>query len=426
MNLRFLRKRPILQIPGVSVVPVFFVLILIVQIADGVLAYIFPIVVETSVKSNTTMGLIMAIASIVGLTCDFLFPSLISQKNWKQLLLIYIFIALLFPLFTYFGVLFEIIGFFIMASMAWGMYFVFLEFSQQNYIVSTGETHNFSKGWSLLALLLSIVAVITPILGSSLLRLGDIVYTVFAVVLLSLSLLILLLSGPIRKSHRPARVRSASKELLKLIEEFRVWKILSGSIWQVLGVSLVLQCIFTAYSVFAGLFGRELIGKEGFDWVIMFMFAVPGLIASLLLSRIPVKQHKKRYTHICLIVGGLLLTLLMFFEEQKYIVGFIILSSSFMFALAGPLNNAVFSDFASRLREEKAYLFGMVNATGSLAFIIVPILLGILSDKYGYYVSFAFMGVVAFLMGTVLLFTTPKKIYLPQKELNGINQETIE
>lgn len=371
------------------------------------------------------MGLIMALSSIAGLICDFVFPSLISRKNWKQLLVICVSIAFLFPLFTYYGEVFKFVGFFIIAAIIWGMFYEFLAFAQQNYIVNTDKARNFSKDWGLLALLLNVMAVVTPVLGSSLLNLGGMTYALFVLVLLAIALIILLISTPVKTVHETPSVKSTSRELLKLIEEFKVWKVLSGSIWQALVAAFVLQCIFASYWVFGGLFGQALSGREGFDWIVMFLFAVPGLIASFILSKFTIKQHKKLRTHIYLIIGGFLLMTLILFEGYKFLVGFVIFSSSLMFALSYPLNNAVFSDLATRLGKEKNHLFGMVNATGSVAFIVVPVVLGIMSDKFGYYNSFAFIGGIAFLTGVVLLFTTPRKIHLPQKELEEITHETV-
>jgi len=154
----------------------------------------------------------------------------------------------------------------------------------------------------------------------------------------------------------------------------------------------------------------------------MFLYAVPCLIASILLSRYLIKRRKKFFTHLLLIFGGLFMISIMFLEGSLILMGIAIFLSSFMFALAYPLNNAVFSDLGARLGKEKNHLFGMINAVGSVAYITVPVVLGIISDAFGYYFAFSFIGFVSFIVGLFLIFTTPKKLRLPQKELsdNGI------
>lgn len=398
---------------------IFFLSFFLIIIADGTMSYVFPIVVEESLSSNTLMGIIMALSSITGLICDFIFPSLISRKNWKQLLVACVLMALLFPVLSYFGEIFNLVGFFILASIAWGVYYEFLAFSQQNYIIESNKEKNFSKDWGLLAVLISMMEVIAPILGSTLLVVGGLAYPVAVLLMLSVALAILMLQET--KSEEDVEIKSVSRELVKLIKEFRMWDLLYGKVWQVLLVSFVLQSVFATYWTFGGLFGQQLVGEEGMDWIVIVLYAIPSLIASLLLSKFMIKKNKKKLTQIFLIFGGFILTMLVFARESVYLTAFLILLSSLMFAFAYPLNNAVFSDLGARLGKEKNHLFGMMNAIGSLAFIVIPIALGVLSDSYGYIYAFAFTGAFSMIAGIVLIIKTPKKIRLPQKEIQSMD-----
>lgn len=398
---------------------IFFLSFFLIIIADGTMSYVFPIVVEQNLKSNTMMGIIMSLSSVTGLVCDFIFPSLISRKHWKQLLIACVLMALLFPVFSYFGELFNLVLFFVLASVAWGVYYEFLAFSQQNYIIESNKERNFSKDWGLLAVLISIMEVIAPILGSTLLVVGGLSYPMAVLIMLSVTLAILMLQET--KSEEDIEIKSVSRELMKLIKEFKMWDLLYGKVWQVLLVSFVLQSVFATYWTFGGLFGQQLVGNEGMDWIVIVLYAIPSLIASLLLTKFMVKKNKKKLTQIFLISGGILLSLLVFTRESLYLTGLLILLSSLMFAFAYPLNNAVFSDLGARLGKEKNHLFGMMNAIGSIAFIVIPIALGVLSDSYGYIYAFAFTGAFSMIAGVVIIIKTPRKIRLPQKEIQSMD-----
>ncbi|HRO64875.1 MAG TPA: MFS transporter [Candidatus Dojkabacteria bacterium] len=313
---------------------IFFLSFFLIIIADGTMSYVFPIVVEDSLSSNTLMGIIMALSSITGLICDFIFPSLISRKNSKQLLIACALMALLFPVLSYFGELFNLVGFFVLASIAWGVYYEFLAFSQQNYIIESDKTKNFTKDWGLLAVLISMMEVIAPILGSTLLVAGGLAYPVAVLLMLSVALVILMLQES--KSEEDVEIKSVSRELVKLIKEFKMWDLLYGRVWQVLLVSFVLQSVFATYWTFGGLFGQQLVGEEGMDWIVIVLYAIPSLIASLLLSKFMIKKNKKKLTQIFLIFGGLILTMLVFARESVYLTGLLILLSSLMFAFAYP------------------------------------------------------------------------------------------
>lgn len=394
---------------------VFLISFFLIRTADNILTYVFPIVVESSVGSNTIMGLIMALSSVAGLVCDFVFPSLISRKNWKQIMFLAVAVALFFPLFTYLGEIFLYIGFFIIATIVWGVYFELLIFSEQNYILSGGKGRNFSKDWSLIILLISFIEIIGPILATWLLVYKKSGYLIFTTALLLFASIILTASSQKLKPEK-LKVESKNREVLELLREFKMWGVLYKKVWYVLAVSLTIHSVFAAYVVFGGLFGLSLMGEK-IGWVVMFLFAFPGLITYFLLTKIVVKRRKKFITHVLLITGGLMLMLLTFFNDSIVSTGMVILFSTLLFSVAEPINNAVFSDLAERLGDEKNHLFGMVNATGSIAFVVVPIVFGITSDRWGYYNSFASMGFVAFIVGIILLFTTPRKIRLPQKKI---------
>lgn len=394
---------------------VFLISFFLIRTADNILTYVFPIVVESSVGSNTIMGLIMALSSVAGLVCDFVFPSLISRKNWKQIMFLAVAVALFFPLFTYLGEIFLYIGFFIIATIVWGVYFELLIFSEQNYILSGGKGRNFSKDWSLIILLISFIEIIGPILATWLLVYKKSGYLIFTTALLLFASIFLTASSQKLKPEK-LKVESKNREVLELLREFKMWGVLYKKVWYVLAVSLTIHSVFAAYVVFGGLFGLSLVGEE-LGWIVMFLFAFPGLIAYFLLSKVTIKSRKKLTTHVLLMIGGLMLMLLAFFNGNILSTAIVIMFSTLLFSIAEPINNAVFSDLASRLGHEKNHLFGMVNATGSVAFIIVPVVFGVLSDKWGYYNSFASMGFVAFIVGIILLFTTPRKIRLPQKKI---------
>ena len=218
----------------IPVVPGFLIALFMFRLADGVLGYIFPIVVEQELNSNLYMGLIMALSSITGLVCDFTFPTLISSKNWKQLLVVSILLALLFPLTTYLGQIFGLVIFFLLATIIWGIYFEFNIFSVQDYIIYQDKKRNFSKDWGLIGILVGMVEVVAPIIGASLLVISGPIY--FAVV--SIIFLIALYIGKSLDTDKSLdevnKKVGKTKELIKLIKEVKMWELMAVRVWQCL------------------------------------------------------------------------------------------------------------------------------------------------------------------------------------------------
>ena len=58
--------------------PVFFL-----ALAEAIMSYVFPIVVESSTGSNTVTGIILSLSSIVGLLMDFALPQLLKGRGWR-------------------------------------------------------------------------------------------------------------------------------------------------------------------------------------------------------------------------------------------------------------------------------------------------------------------------------------------------------
>ena len=106
--------------------PLFFILL-----ADNVMSYVFPIVVQTSLHSNTWLGIVMALSSVCGIFCDFLFPQLLVGRSWRFQLFAGIVFAFLFPVTLQLGAFFTSVYLFILATLIWGVYYEFLQFSQQ-------------------------------------------------------------------------------------------------------------------------------------------------------------------------------------------------------------------------------------------------------------------------------------------------------
>ena len=185
-------------------------------------------------------------------------------------------------------------------------------------------------------------------------------------------------------------------------------------------MSFILQSIFATYLIFGGLFGQEITGGKENGWVIMFLYAFPSFVAGILLTKFIIKKRKKLISTALLITGGVIMSLIGFVGENKIIIGVAIFISSFMFTSAYILNNAVFSDIGAKLKKESNHLFGMLNATGSMSYIVVPLLLGMISDLFGYYMAFSFMGLIAIVTGVALFVFTPKKIKISETELNHI------
>jgi MFS family permease len=67
--------------------------------------------------------------------------------------------------------------------------------------------------------------------------------------------------------------------------------------------------------------------------------------------------------------------------------------------------------------KEGKHMVGLSGSTVSVAYIIGPILAGLISSYVGEKNTFVVMGIVMIIVAVILLVVTPKKLRLPQIEI---------
>lgn len=419
------RVRVLLRFRG-TYSPVLLILlpILAVFMIDNIVGYMFPIVVQETVSSNTLMGLIMASSSFVGLLVDFFFAQLFRNSKWYQQLIWGMVLATLFPVFTLLGREGMSVFLFLIASLIWGVYFELLGFGMQGYIVAEDKKRDYSQDWGIIFFIIEIARISGPIIASILLlqRITVSLPIACGFGILAIVTTLLLLRQPDQKLV-PVEVKNVHAKF-SFKEEVKIWRLLGQFTYPVLLVGICSELVEATFWTIGGIFGLSIPELAGKDWLILMMFEIPLIIGALILARLNVKSGKKHLSQIFLLVGGLLLSLVALFGRQNILALFSLLFlSSSCIAFVGPLNEAVYSDLLARVEKDPLHLLGMVKSTSSLAYIVGPIFMGIFADATDYYSTFAVIGVFCAICAAILLLITPRKIRLPQKQLASLDNE---
>ena len=122
-----------------------------------------------------------------------------------------------------------------------------------------------------------------------------------------------------------------------------------------------------------------------------------------------------------MLISGILLAFLGLFEGIVWQLGLVFLASSAL-SISYPLTDAVYSDILSRMGRERKHMLGLSSSTVSLAYIVGPALAGWIASMVGERMTFSVLGIGVFLISVILLLVTPKKIKLPQTEIEGWNR----
>ncbi len=398
----------------------FLIPLFLILLGDGIITYIFPIVLGNHVSSNLIIGLVMSLSSVVGIACDFLIPLIFPKYGWKFQLIVGILLAVTFPLSTAIGDTYSIIWMFLIAVILWGIYYEFIMFAQQSFVVEEEDKRYYSHDWSIVEMLTNIVEISAPIIGAFILIRGIVAYTSVTLTIEILALIFAILLVIVKRDVKAQKPKSQLKEYISFFKELRSWKILSKKVYIILIMAIIVEIVSAAFLTFAGLYGEQLIANPDWNWVLITLATVPYMIGSFIIFRLNLKKGKKRLSQISIIVSGIILACLFFFSGKLIPILVIIFVSNLIMSLCWPLDDAIFSDLQKRLGKHGLHLIGLSQASYSVAYIIAPSFVGFLADKVGYNNSFAVIGGLSAIAGIILLIITPKKIRLPHKELNSI------
>ncbi|HLD03222.1 MAG TPA: MFS transporter [Candidatus Dojkabacteria bacterium] len=426
MKLFFQADNLLKKMPAMAI---FLIPLLLIYFTDSILSFIFPIVVENLSDSNTLLGLIMSLSALIGLICDLIFPQYLKKHSWRFMLFLAIIIEFIFLLTTIFGQMFQVIGFFLLGSLIWGIYYELLYFYIQNFMVVHEQQENYTKFWSVIYAAAYVTGIIGPIIGSYLLEQPLEKTAIPLFLLISLAAVFAFLSlarfhGAARALKYPEGYRHKSK--FSILKELRVWKIFSKRILPLIIISLTLVFIEATFYTIGGLFGQEIteeittgfLANANLDWVPMILYSFPMTIGNIIISRLNISHGKKRQALKFLLFGSLLLIPIGIFPRQYLLIFLSIFLASLMLSFSGPLLQAVFSDLVKRSQDFKEDLVGLSSATSSLAYIIGPVVIGILADNTGYHTTFAIIGSAGVLIAVLFLLIMPKKLKVPLGELN--------
>lgn len=368
----------------------------------------------------------MALSSVAGIFCDLIFPHLFQPSSWKKQLILTIMLAVFFPFFTYLGEKWQVVAFFALAGIIWGIYYELYFFAQQNFVVLQVPRAEYSRFWSLISVCATLAFTIGPIVAAQLILQPFSIFSYY-IFFQGLALLIIYFLSVVKTPPHPEAKSDAS--LLTFFQEMKSWRILLPRIYPAVIVGVLIKSIDAAFWTIGALYGYHLfttqivIGgivlDQSYSWLPLILYQVPLFFASLLLMKLGIQHRKKRLSEMLLVVSGLFLSGLMLTTNVLLILPLIFLSGLAL-ALAFPLNQAVYSDLIKRAQGFEEDVVGLAQANTSIAYIIAPLVAGYLADRVGYGMAFGLLGFFTMIVTLILLLVTPRKLHLPQAEMQTL------
>lgn len=393
--------------------------------ADSVMVYAFPIIVEKQLGSNVLMGMVLSFSSVVGVLCDFVLPQIFHKKQWRVLFYLAIGIATIFPLSTDLGSYLRIASFFVLGSAVWGIYYEFMQFSLQDFVVCEDTSKSYSLDWSIIFALWQVNLILGPILAAFILA-KSYSLTPLLIGFFALSSLAIFLikdkknSSPKRSSMRAQR--ASHLHFFKLLKEFSYWKVLGGAVVWILLLGFCLNLNQALFQTIGGLYGQQLFKDPFLQSSMVVLYNASFIPAMLIVPLLHIKKRKKKISLAFVILGGILLGMTPLIASSPLLVLGLMFVSSFCMAFAWPLLEAVYSELLQRTGNSQIHLLSMQKVSASFAYIIGPFVIGKLADQTSYAVTFSIIGAICTVICIFLWFLMPKKVKIPHVLLQKLER----
>jgi len=394
-------------------VSVFMFVMFFVFLADAMLSDFVPGYLEGILGSPMAMGLVMSTSSIAGLILDLLFAQMLRNFGVAKMVALAFIGCIAFVGLLLFSTFWPWVLILVLAMVTWGLYYEFFGFSGQKFVVGIAAPTQRTAVWSVIETLRAIAYAIGPLALAGVVQFGERPSLVFIAGVLCLGFL---LFGFMKTKYKPEREVDHTK--ITIWHEVKHWSSLFKHIWPmvVLGITLVL--IDAIYWTTGTVINDQLAQQHPLGGFFITVYMISSMFVGVIFGQREIKQHKKKLAEIFTFLSGIVLIFMTLLHVWWWYL-IIVFVSSILSALAWPLLDAVYTDLLSRMGRENIHMIGLKNASNSIAYMIGPIIAGAMATLVGNIESFVYMGWLLVGVATILLIFTPRKLKLPQSEIQN-------
>lgn len=383
------------------------------KIVDSAISFWVPIQIQGAFNSSLVTGLIISSQSVMGLLADLIFPHLLKTFKTRSLI-IFGFISMLTTTLILTGsVLWPFFLIFELTMIMWAIYYELFAFGSYQFMsLQVPLTHR-SGAWGIADVFRNLGLFVGPLIAVWLLPTNYILLEVILIVIILVGFLLFKSSN-----KEVVIVDKVDTTNIKPAVEFKHWAILVKAIWPAISMTFLLTLIDSTFWITGSIWTESLIKESAWGGFLLPAYTLPSLFIGLILARWEIYKGKKILAEKMIILTGFFLFLMAFGGSIHWILLMVLISSSFS-GLAYPLLDGVYSDLIERMGREKKDMIGLTNSTVNLAYIICPPIMGIIVSQIGPRMSFSYVGLLVILAAIGLLVLTPKKLRLPQEEMQS-------
>ncbi len=402
--------------PAWSKLLVFSLILFFLRLSDSIISYWAPNQIQDSLGNPVMMGAIISFQSVVGLFADLIFPKIFKTVRTRRL----IFWAILMSALTSFtlsaGAVKPLVAIFIVTMTLWGIYYELMTFANYQFMGSVIPGHMRAAAWGFMGIFINLAYFLGPFIASQLLSHGLLITQGTIIIFLVASLILLTLN---KSMHDTPAVVDFSKA--NPLQELKHWATLTRAVWPALTISLLLGFVDATFFTVGAVWTQKLTLIN--PWGVWFLplYLLPSICIGIPLSRWNISNGKKKLAEKFLGLSGIFFMGMIFSSSVSWQLVVVCLASSAL-AVCYPLLEGVYTDIINRMGCEKKDMIGLTGSVINLSYIVWPIMAGLISSKVGERLSFFWLGIVVVVSSAILLMITPKKLKLPQAEIETWKQ----
>jgi len=399
----------------------FAIIIFFIFLADAMMSYTVPVLLTNHLNSSFLMGIIIGTSSIAGISCDFLFTKFFNRKNYVFFGIWLFLIAFSFPSSLLF--LPRNIYVFLLAMIIWGVYFELIKFTQFQYINKHVHYKDHTKSWGIFEFTHAFSLFLAPLIAGFLLSKNENLSLSVSIIIYLTGFSLFIFYEVFRNKKidfSQTNIQNAGSRTSAI--EIKIWKIILKKLWPIWLMFFALALTDTSFWTIGVLLSEKLKTDNFLGLLILPSYKIPFLFMPFFAQKFSNRLGKKRTIFVSSIIGGLILFIGTIFIHTSNLV-FVIFAFSIFISICYPLIYATFEDYVSRSDESQNDIIGIQNSAFSAAYIIGPMLAGLLSTFLEYELIIGLFGLNLVIFAYIALIFTPRKIKIPHKELLALEEE---
>lgn len=390
----------------------FSTIILLIRLADAVVSFWAPNLIQDALGDPVKMGLVISFQSVVGLGADLVFPNLLKTATVKKLIILAIVMSLATSVSLFVSSLKPMMLFFLISMTIWGLYYELENFGTYQFVDNVVPPETRSGVWGVMSSFRTLAYFLGPLVGTWLIIRGNIPTAIFTISLLVLALIVFTL-----KSNMQDRPLEPEIDHIRPVQELKYWSTLLIHVWPIVLMTLLAGFIDATFWTTGAVFTEKLARQTTMGGLFLPFYQLPSLFIGIVVVRWKVRDGKKRLSQKFLLLAGLFLSLIFLNNSISWLL-LMVLTSSIALGLSYPFLDGVYSDIMSRLGKERKHMIGFTGSIVNISYIIWPPIAGLMTKVGNERTTFVYMGILTMVISIILLIVTPKKLKLPQAEIS--------